>query len=168
MKKTALDGADPPRAYLDIETSFDRKLTIVGVHRPGRDILQLVGGQITPEALLLYLEGVSIIHTYNGDSFDLPRIRDCLGVDLKALFTSEDLMHECHRMNLYGGLKKVEVQLGIARKTVGLDGMDAMRLWEQYIESDDTSALDTLLLYNREDVENLVTLRDRLSACGRC
>jgi len=168
VKNGTANTGEPERAYLDIETSFDRRLTIVGVHRPGRDILQLVGRQITPDALLLFLDGVSIIHTYNGDSFDLPRIRDCLGVDLKTMFTSEDLMHDCHRMRLYGGLKKVEVQLGISRKTAGLDGMDAMRLWERYVETDDTAALDTLLLYNREDVENLVTLRDRLSALGRC
>ena len=168
VKKTLPEGVEPERAYLDIETSFDRRLTIVGVHRPGRDTLQLVGRQITPDALLLFLEGVNVIHTYNGDSFDLPRIRDCIGVDLKELFNSEDLMHDCHRMRLYGGLKKVEIQLGISRKSLGLDGMDAMRLWEKYVETDDTSALETLLLYNREDVENLVTLRDRLSALGRC
>ena len=162
------EGVEPVRAYLDIETSFDRRITIVGVLRPGRDVLQLVGRQVTPEAILLYLEGVSVIHTYNGDSFDLPRIRDCLGIDLKELFNSEDLMHDCHKMGLYGGLKKVEVQLAISRKTMVLDGMDAMRLWERYVESDDTAALDTLLLYNREDVENLVTLRERLSALGRC
>ena len=168
MKNTASNGDGGERAYLDIETSFDRKLTIIGVLRPGREILQLVGRQITPEALLLFLDGVSVIHTYNGDSFDLPRIRDCIGIDLKSLFTSEDLMHDCHRMRLYGGLKKVEVQLGIPRKTAGLDGMDAMRLWEKYVETDDNSALETLLLYNREDVENLVTLRSRLSDLGRC
>lgn len=168
VKKPLPEGVEPERAYLDIETSFDRRLTIVGVHRPGRDTLQLVGRQITPDALLLFLEGVNVIHTYNGDSFDLPRIRDCIGLDLKEMFTSEDLMHDCHRMRLYGGLKKVEIQLGIGRKSAGLDGMDAMRLWEKYVETDDTSALETLLLYNREDVENLVTLRDRLSALGRC
>lgn len=166
-KKAFHDPENPVRAYLDIETSFARSITVVGMLRPDRGLLQLVGMKVTKEAILEFLDGVEVIHTYNGDSFDLAVIRNRLGLDLKRRFQSRDLMHGCHRVNLYGGLKKVEAQLGITRQSAGLDGMDAMRLWEKYVDADDTAALETLLLYNREDVENLVTLRERLSALGQ-
>jgi uncharacterized protein YprB with RNaseH-like and TPR domain len=44
-----------------------------------------------------------------------------------------------------------------------LDGRDAMRLWATYVERGEKEALSTLLQYNREDVENLITLRTCLS-----
>ena len=158
------DRVHPIRAYLDIETSFDGSITMVGMLRPDRGLCQLVGRQVTPDAIMEFLDGVDILHTYNGNGFDLRVIKGNLGLDLRASFRSEDLMHSCHRMGLYGGLKKVEIKLSIPRKSAGLDGMDAMRLWEKYVDVDDTEALDTLLLYNREDVENLVTLRERLAS----
>jgi uncharacterized protein YprB with RNaseH-like and TPR domain len=43
-----------------------------------------------------------------------------------------------------------------------VDGYEAVRLWWRYVNSDDQDALDTLLQYNREDVVNLRTLKERL------
>ncbi|MEK7764915.1 MAG: ribonuclease H-like domain-containing protein [bacterium] len=151
-------------AFLDIETAFDGRLTIVGILRADRGLLQLVGRDITPERVLEFLDGTALLHTYNGHSFDLPRIRAALGVDLRRRFACRDLMRDCWRLNLYGGLKKVERTLGIARATEGVDGMEAMRLWDRYVAADDTDALARLLHYNREDVENLVVLREKLEA----
>jgi len=71
-------------------------------------------------------------------------------------------MHDCWRRKLFGGFKGVEKQLGISRTTEGVDGLAAMKLWDTYVELDDTEALNLLLLYNREDVENLAVLRQRL------
>ena len=107
--------------------------------------------------------GADEILTYNGNRFDLPVIRRKLGLTLGQHFRSHDLMYDCWARNLYGGLKKVEQQLGIARSTVGIDGMEAMRLWERYVRRHDDDALSTLLLYNREDVLNLRALEARLS-----
>ena len=47
---------------------------------------------------------------------------------------------------------------GIARSTQGMNGWDAMRLWERYENEGDRAALDVLLEYNREDVINLMQL----------
>lgn len=149
-----------PRAYLDIETAFDQSITIVGILREDRDIIQLVGRQVTPEAILEYMEGAGVLHTYNGHSFDLPRIKSELGIDLRRLFACRDLMRDCWRRKWFGGFKKVEERVGIARKSKGIDGWAAMRLWEMHIDEDNGEALDTLLLYNREDVENLAKLRE--------
>jgi hypothetical protein len=146
-------------AYLDIETSFERRITVVGLYRKDRGLKQLVGNRITPEAITDFLDGTTCLLTYNGHRFDLPVIKDALGLDLRALFPCRDLMQDCWRRNLFGGFKAVEKKLGIARKTEGVDGMMAMRLWAKYVDADDGESLDLLLLYNREDVENLAALQ---------
>jgi hypothetical protein len=39
----------------------------------------------------------------------------------------------------------------------------AVKLWWDYVNTGDQEALDTLLAYNREDVVNLYSLRQRLA-----
>ncbi|MEE8152951.1 MAG: ribonuclease H-like domain-containing protein [candidate division NC10 bacterium] len=149
------------KAYLDIETSFLGEITVIGLFAEDRELVQLVGSGITDLALWKALEGIQVICTYNGSRFDLPVIRRHLHLDLRTSFASHDLMYDCWQRNLYGGLKRVEDQLNIPRKTQGVDGVEAMRLWHRYETAHDRGALMTLLDYNREDVLNLETL-DRI------
>ncbi|MFC1951734.1 ribonuclease H-like domain-containing protein [Chloroflexota bacterium] len=72
-----------------------------------------MGKDINANSLLEALDGVKLIHTYNGSRFDLPFIHSCLGINLAKIFPQHDLMYDCWRNNLYGGLKAVEGQLGI-------------------------------------------------------
>ncbi len=150
------------RAYLDIETSFNGEITVVGICIPPDQIIQLIDDDITEKSLIDTLAPASVIVTYNGNRFDLPVIRRVVGVDLRARFTSHDLMYDCWRKGLYGGLKGVEKELGIVRQTVGLTGRDAPVLWDRYERKGDIDALRLLLRYNREDVINLVLLEQRL------
>ena len=55
-----------------------------------------------------------------------------------------------------GGLKAIESELGIERteETRDMRGHDAVRLWRRF-ERGDEEALEILLEYNRQDVENL-------------
>ncbi len=156
-------------AYLDIETTglgfADCDITVVGIHLCNgerTDCVQLVGRDITSYGILETLEGVDIIYTYNGSRFDLPFIHSKFGINLEQLFTHRDLMYDCWRHNLRGGLKSVERQLGINRDVRGVEGFEAVRLWWRYVDSFDLEALDTLLAYNREDVVNLKTLKEML------
>jgi uncharacterized protein YprB with RNaseH-like and TPR domain len=71
-------------------------------------------------------------------------------------------MYDCWRNNLYGGFKAVERQLSIPRKLTEVNGYEAVRLWWRYVNDYDEDALSTLLEYNKEDVLNLKTLRERL------
>ena len=151
------------KAYLDIETSFDGIITIVGCHLVDRGLIQWVGGMVSDVSVWRALEGVETICTYNGSRFDLPVIRRRLGLDLAKEFRSHDLMYDCWRHGLFGGLKRVEEQLGIARRSKGIDGWDAMRLWSRYEDGGDRDALEILLAYNRDDVLNLPVLESRLS-----
>ncbi len=156
-------------AYLDIETTgltpFDCEITVIGIYlfRGDNDeFVQLVGRDVTTDGILEALRDIDILYTYNGSRFDLPFIRTQLGIDLMQLCNHHDLMYDCWRNNLYGGLKGVERQLGIARNLPDMNGFEAVRLWWKYVESFDLDALDTLLEYNKEDVLNLKTLRDML------
>ncbi len=122
----------------------------------------MVGRDITADSILEALGGVDIIYTYNGSRFDLPFIHSQFGMNLAELFTHHDLMYDCWRNNLFGGLKAVERRLGIYRRLVDMNGYEAIRLWWKYVDSFDLDALEILLEYNREDVVNLKTLREIL------
>jgi uncharacterized protein len=155
--------------YLDIETTgFSWQqcdLTVVGVAvvRAGVPRFgQLYGGQVNADGVLALLEGVDELYTYNGSRFDLPFIKSRIGLDLLKQFAHTDLMYNCWRKDLKGGLKAVEVRLGIARRLTDMNGFMAVRLWWNYVNDNDTEALQKLLEYNREDVLNLHVLRERL------
>ncbi|MFC1874441.1 ribonuclease H-like domain-containing protein [Chloroflexota bacterium] len=156
-------------AYLDIETTglspVNCQITTVGIYVTNETysrFVQLVGEEVTTGNLLEALSGATNIYTYNGSRFDLPFIRFCTGLDLAALFPHCDLMYVCWRNSLYGGLKAVERQLGIARKLKDIQGYDAIRLWQKYQSDSDEDALATLLEYNKEDVINLKSLKENL------
>lgn len=146
------------KAYLDIETCAAGDVTIVGIFREDRGLRQLVGGEITDVNVWETLDGVDIICTFNGDRFDLPILERQVRVNLRQRFRSLDLLRECRRAGLKGGLKRLEERFGIARSTQGMSGWDAMQLWARYENEGDQAALDVLLEYNREDVMNLMQL----------
>ncbi len=159
----------PLEAYLDIETtglsSHGNEITVIGIYICSGEetkFVQLVGKEVTLANVLAALDGVDNIYTYNGSRFDLPFIDYYLGVNLASLFTHYDLMYACWKNNLYGGFKAVERQMGIQRELTEVNGYEAVRLWWKYVDSFDLEALDTLLKYNREDVINLKTLKEKL------
>ena len=150
------------KAYLDIETSFGGEITVIGVFCPPDRVIQLVGEEVNSTNLWNALEGVSEILTYNGARFDLPVIKRLASLDLAKYFQCRDLMYDCWKRDLYGGLKKVEERLGIERGSKGIDGMEAMRLWERFRYDRDEAALKILLDYNRDDIVNLFHLENHL------
>jgi len=158
-------------AYLDIETTGlstrGCRITVIGIYRwwgKGGELVQLYDERLTVSNLLDAVEGVTRLHTYNGHRFDLPFIRAGLGVDLEAMYPHRDLMFDCWRLGLNGGLKAVECRVGIDRELKGISGLDAVMLWLRYERNKDRGALETLLRYNREDVMNLLPLRRELDA----
>src|SRR3712207_3730752 len=152
------------QAYLDIETTFAGSISVIGIYRSDFGTVQLVGGGVTDLNLYRALEGVETICTFNGGCFDLPVIRKRLYVDLRQDFGHRDLLRDCRKHGLRGGLKKVELQLGIVRGTAGLQGWDAPRLWQRYENNGDQEALAVLLRYNRDDVIHLPKLHAYLLA----
>ena len=162
-----------PEAYLDIETTglspAYSEITVAGVYLvDGTEarFLQLTGGDITADNLLEAVEGVRVMYMYNGSRFDLPFINSRLGINLATLCEHHDLMYDCWRQGLKGGLKCVEEQLVIPRCLKGISGYEAVWLWWRYVNDYDQDALNTLLEYNKEDAINLKTLKERLG-CDR-
>ncbi len=150
------------KAYLDIETTFDNNISLVGIHIPGRNMVQLMGSQVTDVSIAQALEGVNTVVTFNGASFDLPFIRRITGLEVRDLAEHRDLLHICRKRGLRGGLKRVEVLLGISRGSGITDGRMAPRLWQRWETEGDEEALKTLLAYNKEDCVNLEILESIL------
>jgi uncharacterized protein YprB with RNaseH-like and TPR domain len=145
-------------AYLDIETTGGMdpgSLTVVGLY-DGIRLRQFVRGDNLddfPEAIA----DAQIIVTFFGTGFDLPFLRRAFRIEFPQLHV--DVCFLLKRLGYSGGLKRVEKALGINRnkETHGLDGMDAVRLWWEYVNGQEQS-LETLLAYNAEDVLNMETL----------
>jgi uncharacterized protein YprB with RNaseH-like and TPR domain len=175
--------------YLDIETSYvgrfrneklftdyqHHKLTVIGIRildGSSDHFLQLVGKDISKEALMKTLEGVERIVTYNGRSipdklkgytgFDFPVIAAQLGVVLDKEFKHVDLCPLCWKAGLWGGQKAVEQTLGLKRTLPGKDGAWADTAWKQYEASRDVRFLNELLAYNKEDVFMLRRIEEAL------
>jgi uncharacterized protein YprB with RNaseH-like and TPR domain len=142
------------------------------VHEESDLFTQLVGSKVTRLRLLQVLEGVRRIVTYNGRclpdplkgtvGFDFPVIQANLGVVLDQEFEHTDLVPECWKRGLYGGLKRIEARLGLRRTLPGKDGAWAMQMWRSYIETKQETYLTELLAYNREDVFMLREVELRL------
>lgn len=147
--------------YLDIETDGGRhgsSITTIGLY-DGKSFTGLVKGVDLgnfPDLISQY----SMIVTFFGAGFDLPLLQKCFR-NVRFDQIHLDLCPTLRRIGLKGGLKRIERRLGIGRSedTDGLDGMDAIRLWQRHLRGDD-SALPILLAYNREDVVNLEALAE--------
>jgi len=176
------------KAFIDIETNYvgnerefmddfdNHLLTIVGfylVDGDKKEVIQLVGVECTKENILKALSDVDELVTYNGRSkkdhinkyigFDFPVIRAQTGLLLDERFHHTDLCVVCWERGLYGGLKKIEMKLGIERKPSGIsDGKEAMNMWREYMETGDLEILEKLKAYNREDILSLELIEKRL------
>jgi len=146
-------------AYLDIETT--------GLGNPGDYIttITLYDGHrlrhyVKDANLVDFQDDIRpyrLIVTYNGKTFDLPFIRNYLGLRIDQPHI--DLRYVLARLGYRGGLKGCEKQLGLDRGELeGIDGYFAVLLWFDYLNHGNERALETLLAYNMTDVVNLQTL----------
>lgn len=148
--------------FLDIETTGlggrGDYITIIGLFN-GRQIKTFIKGQ-NLEDFAAELKNYSVIVTYNGKCFDIPFIES----EFKGFrFTQAhiDLRYFLYRLGYSGGLKQVEINVGIQRGK-GLEDVDgylATVLWQKYLEGDER-ALRALIRYNMEDVVNLKYLME--------
>ena len=151
-------------AYFDIETSgldVDSYVTVVSCYHRGS--LHVFSRGSNLEAFLDLLEDIDLLVSFNGASFDVPRIEQefhipslpCAHVDLRWI---------CHHEQMRGGLKSIEQRLGIERPNDlhGVSGEDAVWLWRLWEDHDNTEALDRLVRYCGADVLTLQMLAARM------
>lgn len=148
-------------AYVDIETTglgWPAYITVIGVYDGLRTRTYIAGENLDefPEDIARY----SLLVTYNGATFDLPFIQRAFP-ELRLDQLHVDLRYALARLGLRGGLKAVETKVGLARdeRIAGLDGFDAVRLWNEHLAGSEES-LETLILYNTADIENLELLME--------
>ena len=101
-----------------------------------------------------------IMVTFNGSNFDIPHLKKAFpGISLPP--SHIDLMFLMKNLGYSGGLKKIEKSFDLRRapEIDGLNGYDAVRLWQAYLNGHE-SALDLLLDYNAADILNLQPLME--------
>jgi uncharacterized protein YprB with RNaseH-like and TPR domain len=146
-------------AYVDIETTGlggpSDYITTIALY-DGRAIYTYVQGQ-NLDQFAQDIARYRLLVTFNGKSFDVPFIRNDLGIDVAHAHI--DLRYVLASLGYKGGLKKCERTLGIDRgNLVDVNGYFAVLLWKDYHGGGNPRALDTLLAYNVLDVVNLETL----------
>jgi hypothetical protein len=150
-------------AYLDIETTGAvagmSYITVVGIYDGNQPRVYVRGNNLGRFAA--EIDKFSLLVTYNGKLFDLPFLRQELGIPLAHAHI--DLRYPLAALGYTGGLKKIERTLGLEREgpLALLDGWCAVRLW-QYHQQGEPRALETLLRYNLEDVIHLPALLARV------
>jgi uncharacterized protein YprB with RNaseH-like and TPR domain len=146
-------------AYLDIETtgmgaSYDN-ITVIGLY-DGGSVFYYVKDQNLDD-FRQDMDKYKVVVTYNGKCFDIPFIREAMGLTMDQAHI--DLRFVLASLGFSGGLKGCEQKAGISRGDLtGLDGYDAVLLWNLYTMTGDEKVLETLLAYNLQDVVNLETL----------
>lgn len=146
-------------AYLDIETTgagaWDEEITAISLW-DGTTLSCFVQGDNLKE-FAAAVNRYELLVTYNGTCFDLPVIERQFGMHLDQVHL--DLRFLLARLGYKGGLKGCEKRFGLDRGELdGVDGYFAVLLWQEYRQSGDPRALETLLAYNIEDTVNLETL----------
>jgi uncharacterized protein YprB with RNaseH-like and TPR domain len=102
-----------------------------------------------------------LLVTFNGASFDLP----LLLASIQGLPLDQPHIDLCllgRQLGYRGGLKAIELQLGIQRRAdlCGMSGADAGHLWNRWRHRRDEEAKERLLAYNEADCVNLQALAD--------
>ncbi len=149
--------------FFDIETTglsaSRNQVTTVSFHRGGDTTTLVAGDDLTPEAVARHLDAPLLV-TFNGASFDVPFLEQSFDLSIDAPHV--DAMYPCKRLDLTGGLKAIEQEIGIERDRPDISGRDAVRLWREHERGVD-GALDTLVSYNREDTVHLRELMDHVA-----
>jgi len=147
--------------YLDIETDSFGQITVVGLYRRGRFTSFVRGESLDRARLCEELSQYDLLVTFCGTTFDLPMLlRQYPGLPIDQPHI--DLCFLGRQLGHRGGLKAIEVQMGIERanELQGLNGSDAIYLWNRWRHSRDEEARAQLLGYNKADCVNLEQLAE--------
>ncbi len=149
-------------SYFDIETDgFYNRITTISLYHKGK-IYNFTKYKNLDDFLDI-LDDVELMVSFNGGSFDVPVVLQNFRIP-RFPVPHVDLRWVCYHEGIRGGLKEIERKLNILRPRdlAGVDGMDAIRLWVQWIEWKDKQALEKLIRYCSADVLSLVKLTEKI------
>ncbi|WP_461211380.1 ribonuclease H-like domain-containing protein [Desulfocurvus sp. DL9XJH121] len=146
-------------AYVDIETTGlgfgDDHITTIALCAGGRIRTYVHGRNL--EQFQDDIREYDLLVTFNGKCFDVPFIER--EMKLRLDMAHVDLRYVMKKVGLSGGLKLIEKRLGLDRDGLeGVDGYFAVILWNEYQNTGNPAALETLLAYNAADVAGLERL----------
>ena len=146
--------------FLDVEIDSYGRIIVVGIS-DYYTTKHFVKGLILERKLLqVELQKYTLLATYNGSAFDLPKLRKQF--DIVTEVPHLDLKPLCQSIGYRGGLKEIEKILNLKRPP-HLRG-HPVELWKAFQASGDREYLDLLLAYNAEDIENLKQILDLVYA----
>jgi len=139
--------------FVDIETTgltWSSQITVIAGWQNGRCHTFVRGENL--DAALDLLEQARLLVSFNGSSFDVPHILRAFNIP-ELPCSHLDLRWVCYREALRGGLKAIERALGFNRppELVGVDGAEAVQLWQAWERHHDAAARQRLESYCRAD-----------------
>jgi len=134
-------------------------LTIIGAYDGRRPHIFVKDINLSDAANVLSKHPILV--SFNGTLFDLPFIRKELP-DLRLNHVHIDLRFLLRTIGLSGGLKKIELKLGIPRapELESVEGRQAAVLWREFLRRNNDDAIRKLVLYNLADTINLRVLME--------
>jgi uncharacterized protein YprB with RNaseH-like and TPR domain len=165
-----LDHFFEQATFFDIETEglhYDASITTIVCWHQGR-LWTFVEHENLDDFLEL-LENVTLLVSFNGSTFDVPRVLDAFHIPTLGC-GHLDLRWSCYHQGYRGGLKEITSLLKIERpsdlQTINgqdADGQMAVELWNAWQSGRDQGAREQLIRYCAADVLLLVALAGRLT-----
>ncbi len=152
-------------SFFDIETSgleIDAAVTVIVCWHQG-ELHTFVEHENLDEFLDL-LDDVTLLASFNGASFDVPRVLDAFHIP-QLPCPHLDLRWTCYHAGLNGSLKNIAAELQIDRPQdiADTDGAVAVQLWSEWQERQDAAARQHLIRYCSADVVMLTLLAQHLA-----
>lgn len=144
--------------FFDIETTgcyWDCETTVVVFYHMNGSVQYFVRGENLEEALDA-MQASTVLVSFNGNTFDVPRLLETFHIPALPV-PHLDMRWVCYHHGFAGGLKKIEHDMGLVRPAdiEGVDGLEAVRLWQRWKRFGESSARRQLLRYCAADVVGL-------------
>jgi uncharacterized protein YprB with RNaseH-like and TPR domain len=154
----------PRLTYVDLETTgleIDDTVTAIGCFHRGE--LRVFVEHEDLDDFLDLLDDVEILASFNGSSFDVPRLLSAFHIP-ELPCPHLDLRWALYHRRFRGSQAAIEEALGEARPddVTGIDGARAVELWDAWRAHGDARARQLLLRYCGADVLALVRLAHRI------
>jgi uncharacterized protein len=142
-------------SYFDIETSglsfYDSEISVISCFHDEQMNTYINGENL--DDFLDILQEIELLVSFNGNSFDVPFVQESFNIPTFPC-PHIDLRWICFHKGLKGTLKQIEVDCGVYRdhSIQGVDGYEAVLLWEKWKRFSIEKALDKLIEYCEADV----------------